>query len=1285
MKSLFFKLNPIRWSIFSDGKFLAFLALAGFFYFGGVFGAGLARAAGESDHLWHFNECAGEIAAPFRGSESLSLGGSAWKAGRWNCSSELFWSGAPMSADFNEPLTAGELAISAWVNFPYDNSRFFFRFTNPSGEAAKISIDSVYVDAENLTGPFSRFPSPFPADGAWHQAVFTINASGGLWKLYFDGNEVLSSSLEDYEFSRFSRLEIGTNNNYTLMDEIAVWRRALDSEEVRGIYGANAEMPPAAPVIPADEKETRHLWQFDEGSGDILNDAAGETDLTQNADFSEGKWGGGLSQSWQPAQRIDKSLDKAITSRDLTFEFWFKNASHPNEGRGSIYLSGPTGNFGIQASPSALSLFIPGETKALGSLPALSDDGWHYLALVFNSHDYRYDFYIDGQNIYSKESIPLINPSFDTIHIRGENFPYSIDELAIFQGALSQDEIREYYNSGKPRAGSVLEPVIIVPGIMGSVLKEDNILIDNEIWPDPLTYLTDPIDEQLKKLEMDSFGFSKENIFPADAIRSVFGINFYGGLIEYLEASGYEEGKNLFIFPYDWRLDLNIIAGEDEDVPEVVTLKEKIDEVISQSGSDKLNIIAHSMGGLIVKAYAQKYGQERINKFIDIATPHLGAPKVAKILNYGDDLDIGIFINDIGIGILNESKIKDISQNMPSIYQLLPSAPYFSLPGEEYGHYLFNDSNSGINLPKGELDYNESMQYLIGTGEDGRNYFVNKNSLLHSAIDNVEIDNSYNIAGCGKATIGKIGDLGKKKFFWDKYKIEYIDGDGTVPLRSADYYGGDKKYYSRGQEHSKILSADGVKEFIGSILSGNEAGFDFSQYGNFKQDDSICGISGKVVEYHCPVEMHIYDNQGNHAGPLENGDIEMNIPGVQYDIVGDNKFVYLPEGGSYAITGTATTTGVLEVEVSEVKNNKYINTAYFSDINFDSASTKIEFSLADNLDDQLIEVDKDGDGIYEDSFAPDSLLTEEERKDLTKPNTNISLTGTEGKNGYYVSEVGIELTAEDENSGVLKTEYSLDNGQSWIEYQGRFLLVEDGEYKIIYSSTDRAGNREAEKEALIRVDKLAPEILILIPEEISHNEKLNIEYLIDDNISGAATNTIAIYLDDKLVTVAAIDLFYEKLGQHEIKIIAEDLAGNKAEEIRSISIITNIEGTISDVTRANGEKMVNEKARRELVKDLEKIEDYIKKYGRREEKRDKRQKELMDKCVKKKGKSWCESRLGKAFVKVNYGLNKIHDKIVEARYKLILKELELYRKKNWVTETGYGIIREDLRYLIAKL
>jgi len=431
--------------------------------------------------------------------------------------------------------------------------------------------------------------------------------------------------------------------------------------------------------------------------------------------------------------------------------------------------------------------------------------------------------------------------------------------------------------------------------------------------------------------------------------------------------------------------------------------------------------------------------------------------------------------------------------------------------------------------------------------------------------------------------------------------------------------------------------------------------------------------------------MHIYDNQGNHAGPLENGDIEMNIPGVQYDIVGDNKFAYLPEGGSYTITGTATTTGVLEVEVSEVKNNKYINTAYFSDINFDSASTRIEFSLADNLDDQLIEVDKDGDGIYEDSFAPDSLLTEEERKDLTKPNTNISLTGTEGKNGYYVSDVGIELTAEDENSGVLKTEYSLDNGQSWVEYQSRFLLVEDGEYKIIYSSTDRAGNREAEKEALIRVDKLAPEILILIPEEISHSEKLNIEYLIDDNISGAATNTIAIYLDDKLMTVAAIDLFYEKLGRHEIKIIAEDLAGNKAEETRSISVITDIGGTISDVNRANDEKMVNEKARRELIKDLKKIEDYIKKYGRREEKRDKRQKELMDKCMKKKGKSWCESRLGKAFVKVNYGLSKIHDKIVEARYKLILKELELYRKKNWVTETGYDIIREDLRYLIAKL
>jgi len=482
-----------------------------------------------------------------------------------------------------------------------------------------------------------------------------------------------------------------------------------------------------------------------------------------------------------------------------------------------------------------------------------------------------------------------------------------------------------------------------------------------------------------------------------------------------------------------------------------------------------------------------------------------------------------------------------------------------------------------------------------------------------------------------------------------------------------------------------LPSANGARQIIAAILKNSVDDLDFTDYDGVSTDESVCAFSGTQVSFHSPVKLHIYDRDGNHAGPTENGDIEVKIPGAAYDEIEGNKFVFLPAGKAYRIIGEAEEAGSFNARVEKIQVGNYAETAYYNEVPLNSELTEARIVIDESGAANNLEIDKEGDGVYEDSINPDSILNEEERTDLAKPNTDINITGTEGKNGYYASDVKIDLAAEDDNSGVLKTEYSLDKGQSWTEYQSQFTLSLEGENKLIYSSIDRAGNREAEKEAIIRIDKTKPEILVLVPDEIGHDKKLDIEYLANDNISGVATDTIAVYLDDKPLSSDLTDLFYETIGEHAIKITAEDLAGNRTDEIININVITDIQGAISDVNRAYLEKMLNEKAKKELVKGLEKIEDYIEKYGKREEKRDKRQEDIMNRCVKKKGKTWCEKKLGKLFTKINYRLNIIHEKIVKLQYSLILKELELYRKKAWVTETGYGIIKEDLKYLISKL
>ena len=119
------------------------------------------------------------------------------------------------------------------------------------------------------------------------------------------------------------------------------------------------------------------------------------------------------------------------------------------------------------------------------------------------------------------------------------------------------------------------DPVIIIPGILGSSDK-------NGEW------VIDPI------------------------------FHTYDDLIATLEANGYEKGKDLFTLPYDWR-ESNILTA--------LKLRNKINEVQTTCNCDKVDLVAHSMGGLVARQYIQsdKYEND-VDQLIFLGTPHLGSP-----------------------------------------------------------------------------------------------------------------------------------------------------------------------------------------------------------------------------------------------------------------------------------------------------------------------------------------------------------------------------------------------------------------------------------------------------------------------------------------------------------------------------------------------------------------------------------------------------------------------------------------------------------------------------------
>lgn len=105
----------------------------------------------------------------------------------------------------------------------------------------------------------------------------------------------------------------------------------------------------------------------------------------------------------------------------------------------------------------------------------------------------------------------------------------------------------------------------------------------------------------------------------------------------------------------------------------------------------------------------------------------------------------------------------------------------------------------------------------------------------------------------------------------------------------------------------------------------------------------------------------------------------------------------------------------------------------------------------------------------------------------TAPSTSATLSpaAPNGANGWYVSDVQLNLAASDSCTGVERTEYSIDGGQSWVPYSGTVTLDQEGIFTVLYRSIDRAGNIETAGSLEVKIDKTAPTAeLSASPDEI---------------------------------------------------------------------------------------------------------------------------------------------------------------------------------------------------------
>jgi triacylglycerol esterase/lipase EstA (alpha/beta hydrolase family) len=72
-----------------------------------------------------------------------------------------------------------------------------------------------------------------------------------------------------------------------------------------------------------------------------------------------------------------------------------------------------------------------------------------------------------------------------------------------------------------------------------------------------------------------------------------------------------------------WAVTLEPVYGRIDDL--VRPLAAAIDEVLSETGRPQVVIVAHSMGGLVARAYLRDYGARKVARLITLGSPHHGS------------------------------------------------------------------------------------------------------------------------------------------------------------------------------------------------------------------------------------------------------------------------------------------------------------------------------------------------------------------------------------------------------------------------------------------------------------------------------------------------------------------------------------------------------------------------------------------------------------------------------------------------------------------------------------
>ena len=653
-------------------------------------------------------------------------------------------------------------------------------------------------------------------------------------------------------------------------------------------------------------------------------------------------------------------------------------------------------------------------------------------------------------------------------------------------------------------------PVIFIAGVAGSTLLKDiNGNPGGKLWL-PLAATSSLLDLDIANPVKIPDVLRKDTI--TVPVLPDTQIVTYKPLLDYLKNSGYveynvdgnENNRNstcggqdinvlrakhptLFVFPYDWRKS-NGNTGSNVNVTKLAAYIQCV-RAIYDDPNTKVNIVAHSMGGLLARRYIldNPGGVHHVKTMITIGSPWLGAPRAMHALETGSFMSPAFDAEDYGIAdTLFAGEIKQLIENFPGTHELIPSQRYFDLGGEPL-------KVVGVNYDFGQtIGWINSRHLNSHPGTNTENF--------HSlAQDDFRGDNSgvnyYHIYGrqMRNRTVGTIeprvrmvASGGGVYSTYDQIYPTRAVGDGTVPLisssRRIDAGSGlnadcgstnDKRCIGvcyqpdptdpneKRSDHTGMTQNPQVQSQILQILKFTN-GF-ISTNPSFETNDCVL-LSGSfalpsTMESHYLnmtgiLNVLITDAQGNTNATL-NGAYKKKVPGVLEHVIGNGSVeILMPNNNSYNVrfTGNGQPTAIEDIRGT---TNKFSDASYivrYDDVVIGSgvvAEIKIVNDQVDSL-----KYDSNGDGIPDTVIPPSRVITDPLNADLEPPQISVS---------WRADRATVNLT--DQGSGVRRMFVRLCNSG---ECSGTFSEIAQSSYSVLgppftsgieVVSEDNAGNR----------------------------------------------------------------------------------------------------------------------------------------------------------------------------------------------------------------------------------